>query len=247
VLTGWNGQRVTTLPCGTPAAAGTACGSRAVGDLLTVGQLLEAAGVELDDKAKTKDANGTNLETIRSAGLTLLLTVEYTAGLGNDGYSYTVNKSALEDKATFFGAFASAFDTKPGLHREIYDVHGLQLLFTMSGGLMAFDWTVLLLTLVTGLALVSVARTVANLFVLYVAPRRADYRLFVQTATPDFHPDSAEGERLLGEMLTRKRLKHSQQYVIPLSDSPVNTMPQPLLAACSTTAGGAEGRAAGQV
>ena len=35
----------------------------------------------------------------------------YAAGLGGDSYSYTVNSSALEDKAVFFGAFSWAFDS----------------------------------------------------------------------------------------------------------------------------------------
>ena len=65
----------------------------------------------------------------------------------------------------------------------------------------------LMLTLISGLALLSIAKTIADSFVLYISPNRADYRLFVVNSTPDFDPDSPEEKKVLEELLHRKRVK----------------------------------------
>lgn len=39
-------------------------------------------------------------------------------------------------------------------------------------------------------ALLSVAKTVADSFLNYAAPRKAEYRLFTHAYTPDLSPDS---------------------------------------------------------
>ena len=99
-----------------PSAA--ACGGRKTGDLLTVAQLLTAANVSLDDAVPGGHA------TKRGAGLTFVVNIEYTAGLGGDGYTYSVNSSALEEGGkVFFGAFTSTFDAAAGASREVCGVH----------------------------------------------------------------------------------------------------------------------------
>ena len=52
-------------------------------------------------------------------------------------------------------------------------------------------------------------KTLANFCLMYVLPRRADYRLFVQTLTPDFRPDSEHESRVLDDVLRAKRRKRS--------------------------------------
>ena len=44
--------------------------------------------------------------------------------------------------------------------------------------------------LITRQALLSVAKTVADSFLNYAAPRKAEYRLFTHAYTPDLSPDS---------------------------------------------------------
>ena len=53
-----------------------------------------------------------------------------------------------------------------------------------------WDTQALILSLISGLAFLSVAKVTADSFLLYLAPRRADYKLFVQATSPDFSPDS---------------------------------------------------------
>jgi hypothetical protein len=129
---------------------------------------------------------------------------------GEARYNYAVNASRIEAKSSFFGSFTSSFDhAVPAANatRELYDVHGLQIIFEQGGGLSQFDVMTLLLTFVTGIALASVAKTVANAFILYVSPRKDDYRLFVRTTTPDFSPDSDAEAQSLADTLAGKRRK----------------------------------------
>jgi hypothetical protein len=90
------------------------------------------------------------------------------------------------------------------------DLHGLQLLFSQDGKLRIFDWQALAMAIWTGVLLFSLAKIVADSFLLYCAPKRNDYRLFVTTKSPDFKP-SSESERVaLERALRRKRSKIAQ-------------------------------------
>lgn len=53
------------------------------------------------------------------------------------------------------------------------------------GELAVFDLGTMLLTIFSGFAYIFVAKTVADYFLRYFAPRRKDYRLFVQSFSPD--------------------------------------------------------------
>lgn len=55
-----------------------------------------------------------------------------------------------------------------------------------------FDFWTLALALISGAALLSLAKVAADSFLLYFSPRRADYRLFVASSSPDFSPDNEE-------------------------------------------------------
>jgi hypothetical protein len=141
-----------------------------------VNELLQAAGVDLDQWA----ANGQEVQ--RSAGVAVVLSVDYQANLldGVSRYSYLLNASKLEAKTIFFGSFASTFGASAGATREVFSLHGIQIIFQQTGGLTSFDFFTLLLTFVSGLALVSVSKTITNAFLLYAAPMRHRYRLFLQ-------------------------------------------------------------------
>ena len=88
----------------------------------------------------------------------------------------------------------------------IADLGVVLLLFAIG---LKLDVRTLLLTLVSGLALLSAAKTVADAFVLYLSPHRKSYRLFITTDTPDFDPDTEAERLLLAKVLARKRRKQS--------------------------------------
>ena len=117
--------------------------------------------------------------------------------------------SRLQAKATFFGSFASTFGAVPNATREVFSLHGVQLIFEQSGGLTSFDFFTLLLTFVSGLALVSISKSITNTFLLYLAPRRNEYRLFLRSQTPDFAPANQAERRALADLVAPKRRKRA--------------------------------------
>ena len=95
------GADVTTVPCGSPDNPQKAMCGGARGDLLTVAELLRAAAVDLDALS-----NSTNKqqkpETIRHAGVALVLTVHYQAGavVYGDGPKCARNSSQFGELST---------------------------------------------------------------------------------------------------------------------------------------------------
>ena len=89
------------------------------------------------------------------------------------------------------------------------DVHGMQLLFSQEGSFFVFDFPTLMLALISGFALFASAKSLADAFLMYAAPKRADYQLFVQSTTPDFSPDGPVEEAVLQQVLERKRWKQA--------------------------------------
>ena len=167
------------------------------GDVLTLAQLMRAAGIDLDGAAAAP-TNSSDEESTRYAGTTVRVAVEYTA----HGYTYHAVESPVQSSRT---SVRWANSTS----RQVDTIYGVQLVFTQRSRVTQFDVRTLLLTLVAGLALVSAAKTVADFFVLYVSPHRLDYRLFVVDHTPDFGPDSERERKLLAKVLWRKRRKQS--------------------------------------
>ena len=95
-------------------------------------------------------------------------------------------------------------------HRVVNDLHGIQISFAQSGGGRLLDFKTMLLTLVSGLVMLSTAKTVADYFLLYAAPKRADYRLFVEQLSPDFGPDNEAERQLLEKILAKKRRERDE-------------------------------------
>lgn len=121
-----------------------------------------------------------------------------TLGTGYSSYHYVVSTNSIKAKletADWINASA----------RVVNNLHGIQLIFAQSGGVRLPDVKTMLLTFVSGLVMLSTAKTIADYFLLYVAPKRADYRLFVEQLSPDFGPSNDQERRLLESVLARKR------------------------------------------
>ena len=76
----------------------------------------------------------------------------------------------------------------------------MQLLLSHDGQLGKFDWAQLLLAIVTGIGLFSVAKVAVDMLLKYAMPKREAYRLFVRDLTPDFAPASEEDRAVLEEV-----------------------------------------------
>ena len=110
--------------------------------------------------------------------------------------------------------------------RVLHDVHGIQLLFSQEGELWIFDFPTLALSLLTGLAMLSLAKTLADLYLFYLAPKRDDYRIFARSDTPRFDPRSEDevGVRVRVRVWVRVNRKRSSLLINDFSSlSPEST------------------------
>jgi len=231
-----------------------------IGDVFTVAQLLDVAGIDPD--AIFPDPNGgAGNASVRYDGQTLRVRVVYkgdhTAWHQNATYAYYVGVNDLESKISWTDeSSAPLYMAMPlerldnatnttvtswvlqlngtNLTRTQYDLHGLQLLFSQEATLHVFDLPTLFLSLLSGAGLLFVAKVAADTFLLYLAPKRADYRLFVEAITPDFSPDSEGEKAVLQKVLARKResrarIEHGR--VTSSEADPATHATQPLAAA----------------
>ena len=193
--------------------------AREGGDQIGIGALLQAAGVDLESPEpgaqsgvqprlelqesvyRRRLADGQLLPR-RFFGITVVITTEYQK---SGSYSYHVDANHVEAPRSYV-SWGNAS------HREWIDLHGIQLVLVQAtDGIPHFEFRTMLLSLASGIALASTAKLLANLFLLYVAPHRHDYRLFVETKTPDFSPDTAHERSVLTQVISRKRSK--QEFI----------------------------------
>ena len=78
-------------------------------------------------------------------------------------------------------------------------------------------------------------KVAADSFLLYLAPRRSDYRLFVESTSPDFSPDTEAERQVLEQILKKKRQKQALAYAkdmthVPAPDDDAAARQMPLAA-----------------
>eukprot|EP01087_Luapelamoeba_hula_P017841 TRINITY_DN5664_c0_g1_i2.p1 TRINITY_DN5664_c0_g1~~TRINITY_DN5664_c0_g1_i2.p1 ORF type:complete len:404 (-),score=39.29 TRINITY_DN5664_c0_g1_i2:122-1333(-) len=177
-------------------------------DILTVGLLLEAAGIKsLDDPSFSNKS-----ETLREDGLILLLFITYsntyTYNTNNIRYEYTV-KAVSRAK---FKAVQPVF-TKHYIDRVIWDRHGIRVVFVQTGMLGKFDFQTLLLSFVSGLGLVALSTLIVDLIALRLLPSTSRrYRKYKYEDTPDDGPlQIVSYEQIVNEKHQSQRLDTSHQ------------------------------------
>jgi len=181
------------------------------GDLVSVGELIFVAGLDLDENLLDYSHDPPTLSSLRYKGVTINVRVSYTGdktagflGLGTPQatYEYVVEANDMEAKQSLL--LEAGVGTNSS--REKWQLSGLQLLLTQEATLLVFDLPTLFLSILSGMALLGAAKYVADFFLLNLAPRRHDYRLFVERVTPDFSPDTDAERKLLNKVLEKKRL-----------------------------------------
>jgi hypothetical protein len=165
-----------------------------VGIVLPLQTLLRVAGIP------SLDVAGPNADvTFRSAGLILLISVDYSNFYSETG-SYEENYlsyraivstvasagySAIEVVSGADGS-VSGTGTGIGLTRLLVNRHGLRIIVRQSGSVGRFDAAQLLLTLTTSLSLIAVAKVVVDYLATRVLPKRYIYRQYIEVRTVDF-------------------------------------------------------------
>jgi hypothetical protein len=148
---------------------------------MAVETLLEAAGVG------PLDAVEVDGETARYRGLVLLVTIEYSnlASLQDSELRYriTVDRIPGEYKED---SVLEPFSLSQDSWRIVKSLHGIRIVLQQTGQVGQADVRVMLLTAVTSLGLLAVARSIVDTLAFNVLPLRFVYSQFRTVTSPDF-------------------------------------------------------------
>eukprot|EP01119_Soliformovum_irregulare_P008210 TRINITY_DN2128_c0_g1_i2.p1 TRINITY_DN2128_c0_g1~~TRINITY_DN2128_c0_g1_i2.p1 ORF type:complete len:231 (-),score=47.67 TRINITY_DN2128_c0_g1_i2:113-805(-) len=149
-----------------------------IGDIFTVRQLLQYAGVSsLDAPSGVAGSSG----TLRYDGVQLLMVIEYSNGLSDSTkllYKYTVVQIPYVETARFEGVSSDL-----ALNR-----HGIDILVVQTGRIGPFSFPALLTSIVGGVVLLGVATFIVDRLALWILPQKkaygdAKYELTAELAT----------------------------------------------------------------
>jgi len=120
-------------------------------DIISVGTLLNAAGVNIDEMSVLPN------ESIRYSGAIFLVVMDYQNNLdflfrkNESGFRYTIHVELINN--TEYKAVQAVYTKKLSGGRTIYNRHAIHFVFLQTGKLVAFDFQVLLLSLVSGMGM----------------------------------------------------------------------------------------------
>ncbi|KAF9584481.1 cytochrome c oxidase subunit 1 [Lunasporangiospora selenospora] len=146
-------------------------GYRLAGDVMTVGEFLKAAGVDLDNLSESPTVKAN--ETIRSSGVVVIVVIQYAAkGWNPNRISYEYLPKAIPDQE--YKVIETIRDFRGGNRVEI-NRHGIRIVFSQAGQLGQFSFMTLLTNLVAAVALFKVANIVVELMMLRLHPQKKVY------------------------------------------------------------------------
>ncbi|KAG0088025.1 cytochrome c oxidase subunit 1 [Podila epicladia] len=152
----------------TAASSGTV---HLAGDVMTVGEFLKAAGVDLDSLSGSPTASAN--ETVRSSGVVVIVVIQYAAkGWNPNRISYEYLPKAIPDQE--YKIIETIRDFRGGNRVEI-NRHGIRIVFSQAGQLGQFSLMTLLTNLVAAIALFKVANIVVELMMLRLHPHKKIY------------------------------------------------------------------------
>ncbi|KAG9064555.1 cytochrome c oxidase subunit 1 [Linnemannia hyalina] len=177
----------------TASATATVDGSKMVhlaGDVMTVGEFLKAAGVNLDDISTSPSASVN--ETVRSSGIVVIVVIQYAAkGWNPNKISYEYLPKAIPDQE--YKVIETIRDFRGGNRVEI-NRHGIRIVFSQAGQLGQFSLMTLLTNLVAAVALFKVANIIVELMMLRLHPQKKIYtRAKFEHARNDVPPLQRDG------------------------------------------------------
>ena len=156
-------------------------------DIITIASLLRAAGTNLSDFASADPANSLYNETKRYAGVVLLVSIEYDNFFSYDPEDIRYTYAVSEVVNTEFKV--QQVIPEPGddnRTRTLLDRHGVRLLVQQTGTIGKFDFSTLLVQLVSSLGLLAVATAVVNAVAFNVLPMKHIYKQYQEVTSVDF-------------------------------------------------------------
>lgn len=163
-------------------------------DIFTIKDLLVAAGISsLDAPSLANPAR-----SMRDDGVVITMDIEYSNtwsySLRNVRYRYQLSSVA----GTKFKSVQIKNEDQKTSERWLDDRHGVRLIIRQTGELGKFDFPTLVLTVVSGAALVSVAKLALDAAIQFFGPLKSLYAKFKFEETPSFYElvDVGEEETL---------------------------------------------------
>ncbi|KAF9191957.1 cytochrome c oxidase subunit 1 [Haplosporangium sp. Z 11] len=145
--------------------------TRLAGDVMTVGDFLKAAGVNLGELSGSPAA-AVN-ETVRSSGVVVIVVIQYAAkGWNPNRISYEYLPKAIPDQE--YKVIETIRNFRDGDRVEI-NRHGVRIVFSQTGQLGQFSLMTLLTNLVAAVALFKVANVIVELLMLRIHPQKKAY------------------------------------------------------------------------
>jgi len=154
------------------------------GDIFSVGTLLDAVEISLDDI-------NNNEETYRYSGCVIVVIIEYNNKRNLIEYKYkpslieNAEMKVLElvnDINYVNSKILSSINANNEINESVgwleYNRHGIEIKFVQLGNIGKFDFMALCMNLVASIAMLSVASTVVESLMLYILPEKGIYRRF---------------------------------------------------------------------
>ncbi|KAF9566201.1 cytochrome c oxidase subunit 1 [Mortierella alpina] len=162
------------------------------GDVMTVGEFLKAAGVDLDELSRSPAAAAN--ETVRSSGVVVIVVIQYAAkGWNPNRISYEYLPKAIPDQE--YKVIETIRDFRAGSRVEI-NRHGIRIVFSQAGQLGQFSLMTLLTNLVAAVALFKVANIIVELLMLRLHPQKKTFTRAKFASTKDMETRREDKEGL---------------------------------------------------
>lgn len=156
-------------------------------DILPLAALLQAAGTNLSDFVSSDSSSSLYNETKRYAGVVLLVSIEYDNFFSYDPdavrYTYAVSEVANTEFKAQQVIPEPGEDTQ---RRVLLDRHGVRVLVQQTGTIGKFDFSTLLVQLVSSLGLLAVATALVNFIAFSVLPMKNIYKQYKEVTSVDF-------------------------------------------------------------
>jgi len=149
-------------------------------DIMYLQTLLNAAGITSLDSNSVVNASS----TMRYDGIVLMIFIEYTNtktyNLGDLSYTYIPTLITETE-------FKSVEPLLGNQTRQVYNRHGIRMIFVQDGLLGKFDIQTTMLTFVTGLGLLTVSTVIVDVIAIYLLPQKRQYEEYKYQRTEKFH------------------------------------------------------------
>lgn len=220
-------------------------------DVITFEEIMEAAGLSSLNEKLTESSE----RSIRESGVVIYFRVQYFNTqkffAPSSRFIYNYHLTAQDAGVTIYEPVYERY----GEHRTLVIRNGIKLVFIQQGNVGKFDFPTLLLSLVSGLALLTVSQTTVDLVALYIMPLRSIYHKLKYELSVNFgevrenkelrdlllnYSEDFEVQRLLSDLQEDKRVNSTEAERVERHQEIASTLQELLKARTSNGASRAD-------